>query len=48
MPISERRTARLKRLAQQRLRLVELALALQQRPEIVYGFEPIKPAEEPW
>ena len=39
MPIAEHRTARLERLAEQRLRLVELALGLQQRSQIVDGDE---------
>ena len=39
MPIAERRTARLERLAVQRLRLVELALGLKHRPQILDGGE---------
>ena len=37
MPIAERRTTHLERLPEQRLRLVELALFLQQQPLIVDG-----------
>ena len=39
VPIAERRTPRLERLAQQRLRLVELALGIQHHPLIVNGGE---------
>jgi len=42
VPIAERCTARLEVLVQQQLRLVELALSIQQRPQIVDGGERVR------